>query len=90
MTKTELVANVAEKAEITKKDAGKVVDAVFETVTEEIQKDKVRIAGFGTFEIRDRAERQARNPQTGDKMTIPAKKAPAFKAAKALKELVNK
>jgi DNA-binding protein HU-beta len=90
MTKTELVANVAEKTEITKKDAGKVVDAVFETITEEIQKDKVRIAGFGTFEIRDRAERQARNPQTGDKMTIPAKKAPAFKAAKALKELVNK
>ena len=90
MTKTELVANVAEKTEITKKDAGKVVDAVFETITEEIQKDKVRIAGFGTFEIRDRAERQARNPQTGDKMTIPAKRAPAFKAAKALKELVNK
>ena len=89
MTKTELIASVAEKTEMTKAAASKAIDAVFETVTEAMQEDKVRIAGFGTFEVKERAARDARNPQTGDKIHIPAKKAPTFKAAKALKETVN-
>lgn len=89
MTKTELIANVAEKTEMTKAAATKAIDAVFEAVTEGMLEDKVRINGFGTFEVKERAAREARNPQTGDKIHIPAKKAPTFKAAKALKELVN-
>lgn len=91
MNKTELVSSVAEKAEITKKDAEKVVGAVFATIEESLAKgDKVQLIGFGTFEVRERAARTGRNPKTGEEITIAAAKVPAFKPGKALKEAVNK
>ena len=90
MTRTELVANVAEKANITKKDADKVLSAVFETIQQAlVEGDKVQVIGFGTFEIRNRSARKGRNPQTGEEIDIPASKLPSFKAGKALKEAVN-
>ena len=90
MNKTELVAAVAAKAEITKKDAAAAVDAVFEVIGDELQKkEKVQMIGFGTFEVRKRAARKARNPQTGDEIKIKATKVPAFKAGKALKDAVK-
>ena len=91
MNKTELVAKVAEKAELTKKDAEKAVNAVFASIEEAlVKKDKVQMIGFGTFEVKDRAARTGRNPQTGEELKIPASKNPSFKAGKALKEAVNK
>lgn len=91
MTKAELVVDVANGMEITKKDATTVVNAVFDTIQQAlVAGDKVQIAGFGTFEVRERAERNGRNPQTGAELVIPASKAPAFKASKTLKEIVNK
>lgn len=90
MNKTELVSAVAEKSEISKKDAAKAVDAVFATIEEALAKgDKVQLIGFGTFEVRERAARKGRNPQTGDEIEIPASKVPAFKPGKALKEAVK-
>ena len=90
MNKTELVAAVAEQADISKKDAEKVLKAVVDVVTEEMKKgEKVQLVGFGTFEVSERAAREGRNPQTGKTMKIEACKAPKFKAGKALKDAVN-
>lgn len=90
MNKSELVASVAEVAELTKKDAEKAVNAVFASVQKAlVEDDKVQIIGFGSFEVRTRAARKGRNPQTGDTIEIPASKNPVFKAGKALKEAVN-
>ena len=90
MTRTELVANVAEKSGITKKDADKVLSSVFEAIKQAlVEGDKVQVIGFGTFEIRNRSARKGRNPQTGEEIDIPASKLPSFKAGKALKEAVN-
>lgn len=91
MNKTELVASVAEKADCTKKVAEQVVNAVFQSIEDALASgDKVQLIGFGTFEVRERAEREGRNPQTNETITIPASKVPAFKAGKSLKEAVNK
>ena len=91
MNKTELVANVAEKAGLTKKDAEKAVNALFSSVEEAlVANDKVQMIGFGTFEVKERAARTGRNPQTGAEIEIPASKNPVFKAGKALKDAVNK
>jgi len=90
MNKTELVNSVAEQAELTKKDAAQVVDAVFDTILNALKAgDSVQILGFGNFEIRDRAARTGRNPQTGEEIEIPASKVPAFKPGKQLKEAVK-
>ena len=90
MNKTELVAAVAEQADISKKDAEKVFKAFVDVVTEEMKKgEKVQLVGFGTFEVSERAAREGRNPQTGKTMKIEACKAPKFKAGKALKDAVN-
>ena len=90
MNKTELVAAVAEQADISKKDAEKVLIAFVDVVTEELKKgEKVQLVGFGTFEVSERAAREGRNPQTGKTMKIEACKAPKFKAGKALKDAVN-
>ena len=91
MNKTELVANVAEKAGLTKKDAEKAVNALFSSIEEAlVANDKVQMIGFGTFEVKERAARTGRNPQTGSEIAIPASKNPVFKAGKALKDAVNK
>ena len=90
MNKTELVAAVAEQADISKKDAEKVLKAFVDVVTEEMKKgEKVQLVGFGTFEVSERAAREGRNPQTGKTMKLEACKAPKFKAGKALKDAVN-
>ena len=90
MNKTELVAAVAEQADISKKDAEKVLKAFVDVVTEEMKKgEKVQLVGFGTFEVSERAAREGRNPQNGKTMKIEACKAPKFKAGKALKDAVN-
>ena len=90
MNKAELVAAVAEKAEIAKKDAEAAVKAFTDVVAEELKKDgKVQLVGFGTFEVSSRAAREGRNPQSGKPMKIAASKAPKFKAGKALKDQVN-
>ena len=90
MNKTELVAAIAENAEISKKDAEKALKAVADVVAEELKKgEKVQLVGFGTFEVSERAAREGRNPQTGETMTLAACKAPKFKAGKALKDAVN-
>lgn len=91
MNKTELISAVSEKTEMTKKDAEKFLSAFVDTVTEALEKgDKVQLIGFGTFEVRERAERTGVNPQTHQKIAIPASKVPAFKAGAALKEAVAK
>ena len=90
MNKTELVAAMAEKSELSKKDAEKALKAFIDVVTEELKKDeKIQLVGFGTFEVSERAAREGRNPLTGEKMQIKASKAPKFKAGKALKDAVN-
>ena len=90
MNKTELLAAVAEQADISKKDAEKALKAFVDVVTEEMKKgEKVQLVGFGTFEVSERAAREGRNPQTGKTMKIEACKAPKFKAGKALKDAVN-
>lgn len=90
MNKAELIHAMAEKASITKKDAGSVVDAFAEIVAEEISKDeKIQLVGFGTFEPVHRAEREGINPQTKEKLTIAASTTVRFKAGKALKDTVN-
>ncbi len=91
MNKAELVSAVAEKADMSKKDAEKAVSAVFATIEESLaQNEKVQLVGFGTFEVKDRAERTGRNPQTKETIVIPAAKVPGFKAGKALKDAVQK
>jgi len=90
MNKSELIAAMVEKAEISKKDAEKALKAFEEVVTEELKNDgKIQLVGFGTFEVAQRAARVGRNPQTGEDMEISASKAPKFKAGKALKDAVN-
>ena len=90
MNKTELVAAMAESADLSKKDAEKALKAFIEVVTDELKKDeKVQLVGFGTFEVAQRAAREGRNPLTGEKITIAASKNPKFKAGKALKDAVN-
>ncbi len=90
MNKTELVAAMAEQAEISKKDAEKALKAFVDAVSEELKKGgKVQLVGFGTFEVVERKAREGRNPQTGKKMPIEASKSPKFKAGKALKDMVN-
>jgi len=91
LNKTELISSVAEKTELTKKDAEKAVNAIFSSIEEALSKgDKVQLVGFGTFEVRERAARTGRNPQTGAEIKIAAAKVPAFKAGKALKDSVSK
>ena len=90
MNKTELVAAMAEQAEMTKKDAEKALTAFTEVVAKELKNGgKVQLVGFGTFEVSERAAREGRNPQTGAAMKIAASKAPKFKAGKALKDMLN-
>ena len=91
MNKTELIAMVAQKTAVSKKEADSVVNAVFDSIIESLAKDeKVQIVGFGTFEVRHRSERQGRDPRTNEPMTIAASNSPAFKAGKAFKDAVSK
>lgn len=88
--KQDLIAKVAETAELSKKQAALVVNTVFDTISESLANgEKVQIIGFGGFDVRERAERKGRNPQTGAELVIPASKVPGFKAGKALKEVVK-
>ncbi|KMY54371.1 DNA-binding protein [Bacillus sp. FJAT-27231] len=90
MNKTELVNVVAEKTELSKQDATKAVNALFETISNTLAKEeKIQLIGFGTFEVRERAARTGRNPQTGEEIQIAASKIPAFKPGKELKEAVK-
>ena len=90
MNKSELVAAIAEKTELSKKDSEKALKAFVDVVTEELAKGgKIQLVGFGTFSVAQRAAREGRNPQTNETMTIAASKAPKFKAGKALKDAVN-
>jgi DNA-binding protein HU-beta len=90
MNKTELIANVAQKADLTKKDSEKAVKAVFDAISESLKAgNKVQVIGFGTFEVRERKAREGRNPRNNEKIQIKASKTPAFKAGKQLKDLVN-
>ena len=91
MNKAELIAKIAEESKLTKKAAETALDAFITSVEGELKNGgKVQLVGFGTFEVRQRAARKGRNPQTKEEIKIPASKAPVFKAGKALKELVNK
>ena len=91
MNKTELVAAIAAKAEVSKKDAENVLNAFIDTVGSTLKSgDKIQLVGFGTFETRERAARKGKNPQTGAVIDIPAATVPAFKAGKALKDAVSK
>lgn len=90
MNKTELVNVVSEKAEISKKDAAKAVDAVFDSIIEALANDdKVQLIGFGNFETRERSARKGRNPQTGEEIEIAASKVPAFKPGKQFKDAIK-
>lgn len=90
MNKTELVAAMAGKADLSKKDAEAALKAFTDVVAEELKKgEKIQLVGFGTFEVSERAARTGRNPKTGAEMTIPASKTPKFKAGKALKDMMN-
>ena len=90
MNRVELIAAMAEKAELSKKDAEKALKAFTEVVAEELAKgEKIQLVGFGTFEVSERAAREGRNPRSGETMTIAASKAPKFKAGKALKDAIN-
>lgn len=91
MTKAELIAAIAEKSGMTKKDADAALSAVIDTITDTLAKgDKIQLVGFGTFEVRERKAREGINPQSKDKIQIPATKVPAFKAGRALKDAVAK
>ena len=91
MNKTELIAAVAEKAELSKKDAEAAITATFEAITEALQQEeKVQLVGFGSFEVKKRAARIGRNPKTKESIEIPASVVPVFKAGKALKDSVSK
>ncbi|MGM7635394.1 HU family DNA-binding protein [Bacillus sp. Hm123] len=90
MNKTDLINQVAEAAELSKKDATKAVDAVFDAIQNTLANgDKVQLIGFGNFEVRERSARKGRNPQTGEEIEIAASKVPAFKPGKALKDAVK-
>ncbi|MDR1914057.1 MAG: HU family DNA-binding protein [Clostridiales bacterium] len=90
MNKSELISAMAAKAELSKKDTEKALDAFREAVQEElVNGGKVQLVGFGTFDVAERAAREGRNPQTGETMPIPASKAPRFKVGKALRDAVN-
>ena len=90
MNRTELISAMSEKSELTKVDTEKALKAFIDTVTDELKNGgKVQLVGFGTFEVGERAERQGRNPKTGEAITIPASKSPKFKAGKALKDIVK-
>ena len=90
MNKTELVAAMAEQTNLSKKDAEAALKAFIDVVSEELKKgEKVKLVGFGTFEVSERAAREGRNPQTGETMEIKASKTPKFKAGKALKDMMN-
>ena len=89
--KAELIEQVAKATDLTKKDATAAVEAVFSTIQDALANgEKVQLIGFGNFEVRSRAERKGRNPQTGEEIQIPASKIPAFKPGKGLKDAVNK
>jgi len=91
MTKADLVNDVANAAELTKKDAERLVEIVFESIIESLnQGEKIELRGFGSFRLRKREPRKGRNPKTGDKVDVPPKKVPYFKPGKELKELINK
>lgn len=91
MNKTDLISAMAEKSGLTKKDAEKALNAFVDAVTEALSNgDKVQLVGFGSFEVRERAERVGRNPQTQEEIKIPATKVPVFKAGKVLKDAVTK
>ena len=91
MNKTDLIAAVAEKTALTKKDSEKAINAVIEAITETLAKgDKVQLVGFGTFEVRAREARKGRNPRTNEEITIAASKLPVFKAGTPLKNAVDK
>ncbi|CAJ1002857.1 MULTISPECIES: HU family DNA-binding protein [Bacillales] len=90
MNKTELIAKVAETTELTKKDATKAVDAVLDAIAEALKNgEKVQLIGFGNFEVRERAARKGRNPQTGEEIEIASSKVPAFKPGKQLKDSIK-
>ncbi|MGX4607923.1 HU family DNA-binding protein [Priestia sp. JNUCC 25] len=90
MKKAELIDAVASKSELTKQDTKKAIDRLFATISATLaNEEKIQIAGFGTFEVRERGERTGRNPQTGEQIVIPATKAPAFKPGKEFKEAVK-
>ena len=90
MNKSELIDAIADKSELTKADAGRALDGFLGAVTEALSNgDSVALVGFGTFAVKDRAERKGRNPQTGAEITIKAAKIPSFKAGKSLKDAVN-
>jgi integration host factor subunit beta len=90
MTKAELVEDVARAAELTKKDAERLVEIVFESIIETLNHgEKIELRGFGSFRVRERGARRGRNPKTGDPVDIPAKRVPYFKPGKELKELIN-
>ncbi|MDI6604062.1 MAG: HU family DNA-binding protein [Thermoanaerobacteraceae bacterium] len=90
MNKADLITKMAEKSDLTKKDTEKALNAFVDSVQEALkQGERIQLVGFGTFEVRERAERKGRNPQTKEEITIPASKAPVFKAGKALKDIVN-
>ncbi len=90
MNKADLVDHVVSETGMTKKDSEKAINAFFEGITSSLAKgDKVQLVGFGTFEVRERQAREGRNPSTGEKIAIAASKAPAFKAGKALKDMVK-
>ena len=90
MNKQELLSAISEKSGLTKKDSEAALAAFIETVQESLKKgDKVQLIGFGSFEVRERAARSGKNPLTGEPMDIPAAKVPAFKAGRALKDLIN-
>jgi DNA-binding protein HU-beta len=90
MNKAELIEAIADAADLTKADAGRALDGMIDAITAALKKgETVSLVGFGSFVVKERAERQGRNPQTGDTITIPAAKMPAFKAGKALKDAVS-
>ena len=90
MTKADLVDDVANAAELTKKDAERLVEIVFESIIDSLnQGEKIELRGFGSFRVRSRGARRGRNPKTGEPVSIPAKRVPYFKAGKELKELIN-
>jgi len=90
MNKAELVAAIADRTELSKKDSEKALKAFIDVIAEELAKgEKIQLVGFGTFEVSERAAREGRNPQSGEPINIPASKAPKFKAGKALKDMIN-
>jgi len=90
MTKADLVEKVANEADMTKKDAEQLVEIIFDSITETLNRgEKIELRGFGSFRVRERNSRKGRNPKTGERVEVPAKKIPFFKPSKELKDLVN-